>query len=176
MDTSDRVKRILGVLDKTLAGVQAEREKYHLRAEQEGRLHKWFSATLALVGVAAPAFVTYVTGEQGTGLRLAAILLTAIASATASLQTTFRWGDKYRRTSLTALALRELESTTQLSILELTDSIDELQVYKGAYTLNEAVERRLQKIIRKHIEGEVALVGPEPDATRVTAESKKLGS
>src|SRR5215210_5827077 len=133
-EQAERVNKILDVVEKSLERIHAEAESFHRKADSERRYHTWFSAALAVLGVAAPTLVTYqIQSKDGSGLALIAILLTAIVGAASALQATFRWSDRFRRTSLTALALDELESSTRLELYDIRDTGDDMKVYHRAY-------------------------------------------
>lgn len=67
---------------------------------------------------------------------------------------------------MTALALAELESSTRLQLYDIRDTEDSLKVYSKAYALNESSQKKMQRIIRRHIEGEVALVTQDSEALK----------
>lgn len=157
MEGADRSKNIMGVLDETLKRITEQAALYLRRAAWERRLHTTFSATLAILGVAAPTLVAYDFQTPPSTIKFVAIAMTAITGAAGTLQATFRWSDRYRRTSLTALALAELESSTRMALYDMSDTDGAMSVDK-AYKLNESAQQELQKIIRRHIEGEVAIV------------------
>ena len=163
MDTTERVKQLQAVLDDTLRRISHEAALYRHRAQNQRLYHTSFGATLAVLGVAAPALVTYQTQHQSATFQLIAIFLTGVVGAAGALQATFRWGDRFRRTSLTALALEELESNTQLARNDIFDTDDAIKIYQKAYELNVSSQKELQRIVRQHIEGEVALVSPKPE-------------
>ena len=168
-----RVEEIVGILDQTIERIAGEARTYGMRVASERRYHTGFGAALAVLSVAAPTLVTYQTQTPGALFQIIAIVLTAIVGAAGSLQATFRWGDRFRRTSLTALALDELESTTRLERLDILHTRDDMTVYRRAFDLNESAQRKLQRIVRRHIEGEVAIVTQEGDKTKPQDPKKK---
>jgi hypothetical protein len=157
----DRVAKQLTTLDETLAGVKNEVAKYEADARREGSLHKAFTATLAVLAVAAPALVTYQTQTHGPAwLPFLVIFVTTIGGAGTALQGVFRWGDRFRRTRLTELELRELYSSVKLERQDIEDTDDPIKVYSKISALNQKAATGLQAILRNHIEAEVALVAP----------------
>lgn len=165
-ELKDRIDRQLEVLDATLSQVQREAGRYDTDARRQGLLHRGFTASLAVLAVAAPALVTYQTQAKNSPgwLVLVVILVTAIAGAGTALQGVFRWGDRFRRTRLTALELGELYSATRLKRQDIEDTDDPVKVFSQISELNHNSAARLQAIVRNHIEAEVALVAsPTPD-------------
>lgn len=75
--------------------------------------HRWdliFRATAAILGVAAPALVTYSQSSSASGTtKLAAILLSAIAGASATLLGIFALQQSYVRNAVDALELNEVK-------------------------------------------------------------------
>jgi hypothetical protein len=86
-------------------------EAKELRQEAKGMRakHQFFTTATILLGVAAPAFVTYTPRSDDELLwKLAAIVVTALASASATIRTVLRYGDRYANASLTSMALEDL--------------------------------------------------------------------
>lgn len=158
--TDERINKAREILDQTLTRVEKEAGTYEARAARERKLHQCFSAGLAILAVAAPALVTYQSQVHNPTISMIAILVTAVAGAGTTLQSTFRWGDRFRRTRLTALELSELVSITRLRKQDMPDQPDVVKSFQQFYELNQAVAKRLQAIVRRHIEAEVSLVSP----------------
>jgi len=158
----ERVDRQLRVLDATLLRVRQEAKNYNTDAKRQGQLHRGFTASLAVLAVATPALVTYQTqGKNSSGwLVLIVILVTAVTGAGTALQGVFRWGERFRRTRLTALELDELCSATELKRQDIEDTDDAVKVFSQISELNHNSAIRLQAILRNHIEAEMALVAP----------------
>lgn len=91
--------------------IQAEARGLKRDALRMRMKHQLFTVATILLGVAAPAFVTY-TPPQGSGVevwwKLAAIVVTALASASATIRTVLRYGDRYANSSLTSMALEDI--------------------------------------------------------------------
>ncbi|GGC99417.1 DUF4231 domain-containing protein [Undibacterium terreum] len=82
------------------------------KAENMQMKHQFFTVLTILLGVAAPAFVTYNPSGNYYEMwwRLMAIVVTALASASATIRTVLRYGDRYANASLTSMALEELSA------------------------------------------------------------------
>jgi hypothetical protein len=174
MSTSpeDRTKKAIEILDQTISRIKDEAAVYERRAHRDRRTYAQSRILTAFLGVIAPAIVTYQI--QNTAFQFAAILLTGLAGVAATLQATFRWGDSFGRTRLTALALEELWSNTELRKQALLDTDDLMRVYREAYELNDGASKEERRIIRSQIEGEVSMVREPQDQPRtVTAPTEK---
>ncbi|HXG95495.1 MAG TPA: DUF4231 domain-containing protein [Gemmatimonadales bacterium] len=166
----ERITRNKEVLDKTLKRVKDEATIYTRRAGRERFLYTAFSGALAVLAVATPALVTYQSQVDNPTISLVAILVSAVAGAGTALQATFRWGERFRRTRLTALELDELASATQLQEHDILDSEDKPKVFQKVYELNQSAARQLQAILRRHTEAEVALVTQPAEPPRPALE------
>ena len=157
-ESQDRIKSAIAALDQTIDRVAEDAKQYEVRAARQRNYHVIFRAVTAILGVAAPALVTYQTQVAGELFKLLAILLTGIAGAAATLQATFGWGESYGRTQLTALALRELESDMRMRKESALDTTDQMKKYSDVRGLNGSGYQRWQQIIRLQIETEVSIV------------------
>jgi hypothetical protein len=154
--TEDRTRKAIEILDQTIKRIRNEALSYEQRAHRDRRTYAQSRIVTAFLGVIAPAVVTYQI--QNTAFQLLAIVLTGLAGVAATLQATFRWGDSFGRTRLTALALEELWSNTELQKQALVDSDDSIRIYREAYELNDNASSEERRIIRVQIEGEVSMV------------------
>jgi ABC-type multidrug transport system fused ATPase/permease subunit len=163
--TDERVKGRISILNQTLSRIEKESKHYDSDARLQGIFHRTFTAVLAVLAVAAPALVTYQTQSKNAQTAIVVVLVTAIAGAGTALQGVFRWGDRFRRTRLTALELKELLTATELDKEDIEDSTDDLRKFAEIRELNDRAATRLQAIIRNHIESEVALVSQQTPPT-----------
>lgn len=90
--------------------------------------------------------------------------VTAFAGAGTALQSAFRWSDRFRRAKLTALGLFELHSATQLERQDIEDTDDAVKVFSKISEMKQRAARSLRTIVRNHIQAEVALIAPSPEA------------
>jgi hypothetical protein len=156
----ERNKNAEKIFDEMLDRVIKDEEAYRQRAAREKSFHWTFTAALAVFSVLAPILVTY--QAQNKGFTLAAIVVAGIVGAGTALQGTFKWGEQFRRTSLTALELGELSSSAKLRKQDVLDTDDQVKVFQKLYELNQEMAKAHQAIIRRHIEAEVALVTQPP--------------
>jgi hypothetical protein len=156
---NQEIQELLNNLNDTIARIDAEVRAYKIKQRRNGAANTWFRAILAVLGVGAPALVTYQTQVEGEPLLvLLTIGLTALAGAAANLQAIFRWGERYTRAMLTALNLEELSSNTKAAmqeILAVDDPIHRMHELRG---LNEDAGKILRRTIRKDIQAEAELV------------------
>jgi hypothetical protein len=157
-DRVDSARKALAVLNEE---IRKEGKQLETEASRQKTMFTWSRALTALFGVAAPALVTYQTQVQGTGWQLAAILLTSMAGAAATLQAIFGWGERYGRTRMAALNLREILFELETQGQRLGESSDKIESYAKLRSLGEASGSRYRKTIRDLIESEVALVSQQ---------------
>ena len=160
MDRVNReIQELQNNLNDTIARIDLEVRTYKMKQRCNGAANTWFRAILAILGVGAPALVTYQTQVEGEPLLvLLTIGLTAIAGAAANLQAIFRWGERYTRAMLTALNLEELSSNAKAAmqeILAVEDPIHQMHELRG---LNEDAGKILRRTIRKDVQAEAELV------------------
>jgi precorrin isomerase len=86
MEQTERVDKVMAVLNDSILRIAAQAETFRRRANLERRYHMWFSASLAVLGVAAPTLVTYQARFDNSILQIPTILLVAIAGAAGALQ------------------------------------------------------------------------------------------
>ncbi len=110
-NVDERSRRQLRVLDGTLDRIREEANRYNRAKDHSAAYNRWFRSMLAILGVAAPALVTFQTQPvaQYWYVQLPVIAVIAIAGAAATLQNIFRWDERYRRTLLSSLSLYELD-------------------------------------------------------------------
>lgn len=166
-----RVEKATEALDQTIQRISKEAIRFTRQASSQQRYHTWFKAITAVLGVAAPALVTYQTSVASSPYYLLTIFLVGIAGASATLQATFGWGEKYGRTRLTALALEELESDLLVAREDILDSDDNLKIYQRLRSLNEQASDKRKDIYRKQIEAEVQIVTKEEEPPKLEKES-----
>ena len=99
---SDPVLEVRSEIRAESAGLKRESKSMRFR-------HQFYTVTTILLGVIAPAVVTY-TPPPDIILwwKPVAIVVTAIATASATIRTVLRYGDRYSNSALTAIALDDL--------------------------------------------------------------------
>jgi hypothetical protein len=160
---SDPVARQTGkyrlLLEALASTLDKDFERQEARAERNRKADTRFRFLTALLGVIAPALVTFQTTQAGNPFwALAAVLVTGLVGAIATLQAAFRWSDRYCQTQLSAFTLDELRGRVRetLDLAETMDgSLDRLKHLQTEFTKCSSERRR---ILRELTEAEVNLV------------------
>jgi membrane protein YdbS with pleckstrin-like domain len=153
---TERYQALLKDLGSTLDNDHVREEK---RAARNRRWDNWFRLSTALLGVVAPALVTFQTTRAGNSYwALAAVLVTGLVGAIATLQAAFRWNERYCQSQISAFALDELRGHVRetLDLAETMDGpIDCMTRLQNELTTASSERRR---ILRQLMEQEVNLV------------------
>ena len=162
-DVQKRTRPYLDQLESLLNEIKRLADSYERKAARLHRASTVSKALIAVLGVTAPALVTYQTQQANPIVAVLAIAITGIAGSATALQAAFRWGDGFGRASLTALALRRLARTIELQKVNAMETTDDLQRYFAIRKLVEEVTAEVDRIISQQIEAEVAVVS-QPSA------------
>ncbi len=110
-DISSAITSISKAIDGLLARLQNDAS---VREHRSSRQHTWdlvFRATTAILAVASPALVTYsTTAGVADFYKIAAIILSGVAGAAATLQAIFALQQGYVRNAIDALELYEVKA------------------------------------------------------------------
>jgi len=146
LDLSDAIKEMTKSINEEGnrllddAGVREGRSR-HQRAYDIG-----FRATTAILAVASPALVTYsTTPDVPHSFKLAAILLSGLAGAAATLQAIFAFQQNYVRNAIDALDLYEIRQT-------LSSDTDAARRLANEYEQYAKMQAALDKATRSHKE------------------------
>lgn len=169
-NTTERLQYVENNFLTLLQDVENEARDYRQRAYRLQWIHNVFSAMVAVLGVAAPALVTYQTQVDDPLFKLLAIILSAIVGASTALQATFRWGDQYRQTRRTAFDLDALKAKAEFQKQEIMETTDFVVAYRKMNELLGFCQRELIRIKQNHIESEEAITTNHTDGRR-SAES-----
>ncbi|MBI3194908.1 MAG: DUF4231 domain-containing protein, partial [Ignavibacteriae bacterium] len=157
----ERVKKLFNILNNTIEKITSKAAEFNKRAREERFYHYLFSVLAATFSVLTPIFVSLENQVNERWFNFLTLFVSSVSAIVASIVTTFRWGEKYRQTSLTALELDELDSDTQLQRLNIEESGNTLDIYHKARELNEYSQRKIKKIIREYIEAEIKIIVSE---------------
>lgn len=155
---AQRADKYKGMLDRLRIDLERDFAGEQHRAGRSRSADVYFRFLTALLGVIAPALVTYQTTQNNQYWGLAAVLVTGLVGALATLQASFRWGERYCQTQLAAHALDELKSSViqTLDHAEVVDDPAERLIHlKNEYERASAERRRIRKQL---MEAEVSLV------------------
>ncbi len=172
---SEKTESATTLLEETIKDIKKDRTSYSKKGERLRILNSFFNVSTVILGVAAPAFVTFQTQQSGPGILMyISIFLVAIAGATATLRGVLRWGERFGYTTLTALALRELETTTQLDREDILTTVKDEFICGKIFELNRKTQHRRSEIIKRYLEREVAVVEKvESDHIKIDTHEKK---
>jgi hypothetical protein len=117
-----------------------------------------FRTFTALLGVLAPALVTYQTQVPTDTWKLAAILTTVLVGTSATLQSTFRWGEAYRNHRLTALRLEVLLLNLDFASQDALDTTDLTKAYDDLKVIHKDAVTEMTRILGEHVHLDVDLM------------------
>ncbi len=172
-DDGNLVEPARMLLNDTFKKLGAEKDKYSKWGRWLKRWNTFFNASTVLLSVVAPALVTYQTQQSGggDGLTFVAIAFVGVAGAAATLRTVFRFSERFGYTTLTGLALQELESNSRLDLEDMLNSAEGVDIHSKLSDLNRNTQRVMNEIIKAYIEREVAAV--EKAETRSIAATER---
>lgn len=154
-DTMNLNQRALQALTESIEEISSESREFSRQAGWLKRLDSLFNVAIVILGVAAPAIVTYLTQQNRLDpvLTMRTILLVAVTGAVAMLRGVMRFGEKYGYTVMTAMKLRELESNARLEMEEIihTSQGGSVHVQGKLTALNREVQKEWTEIIRRHL-------------------------
>ena len=151
-----------GPVIDVVSEIALKADKLEVESRRFRRLHQAFTVLTILLGVAAPAIVTYSPPPDiEVRWKLFAICATAFAGASATLRTVLRFGERYSNSALTAITLRELaarlEAQARKVALEVKPEYLEQQLLEYAAWGRE----QMFVVVRGYVEKDVAAVSKE---------------
>ncbi len=140
-------------LARSIEEIGAERHEFASQAQWLKRINSFFNVSIVLLGVAAPAVVTYLTQQPNPdpSLTLKTIVIVGVAGAFATLRGLLKWGEKYGFAVMTSMKLRELEANARLEMEEILHTANEFIIYGKLSALNREIQERWTEIIRRHL-------------------------
>jgi hypothetical protein len=138
---------------QSIEEIGAERHEFASQAQWLKRINSFFNVSIVLLGVGAPAVVTYLTQQPvpDPSLTLKTIIIVAVAGAFATLRGFLKWGEKYGFAVMTAMKLRELEANARLEMEEILHTANDVQIYGKLSALNREIQEQWTEIIRRHL-------------------------
>lgn len=135
-DIKQRLDGLKTEVDETCTSIEAKALSSESSAESSRRWDIFFRASTAILAVAAPALVTYsVAQDVSSQMKLFAILLTAVAGASTTLQAIFGFKQGYVRGATTSMNLRhivrDLRSETRAAFKQ-SDKIEAVGIVRSA--------------------------------------------
>lgn len=160
----ERASAVEGALNSTLASIRAKALELEKLADRQRRRYNWARSATVILGVLTPTFVTFQTQHSGGSPQLAfwlgilAIGITAATGIVTGLQAAFKWGEGFGRATTASLELGELVDATDLDTLVVRTSQDSMLKHTELMKYQERALRQKDLIIRKYIEGELAVI------------------
>ncbi|MCF8367720.1 MAG: DUF4231 domain-containing protein [Bacteroidales bacterium] len=160
MDVNDqRIEKVKKLLIETIEEIKSQKTIFKRRSNKNRRRFFWFKIIITILAVIAPSLVTYTTQHNSNQLwAIIAICVTAIAGASATLQSILDFGDRFRREAITFLKLDKLFSSVNIKMEETEFISDVMEKYHRISQLNESARTELNSILRNHIESEIAFI------------------
>jgi hypothetical protein len=131
--------------------------------EQESRkmrvYHQVFTVTTILLGVAAPAAVTYAAPPSFEfWWKLISIAVTAFATGSATIRTVLRFNERYSNSALTAIALEELVADLQAKRHEVLTQVKPEFVEQKLFENAAWGQKQLFSITKSYVEKDVSAI------------------
>jgi hypothetical protein len=166
----ERTKAVEKALDSNLAAIRAKALEFQQLAGRQRRRYTWARSATVVLGVLAPTIVTFQTQHSGSSqltfwLGILAITITAGTGIVTGLHASFKWGEGFGRAATASLELEELADSSDLDTLIIRTSTDDLWKHGQLTQHREELLNKQHLIVRKYIEGELALIR-EADRTQ----------
>jgi hypothetical protein len=153
------------ILKESIASIEKEARSQIARARNLRWSNSVFTFASAILGVGAPTLVTYFAQDPAAGImKFVAILVAAFAGATTILITTFRWGERYGQSSLAAISLQELASSTKLRLQDAKRTSKPEALPEVLHRINHESQKQMFEILRRVIQNEAVLFSKTPDS------------
>lgn len=131
-----------------------ESEARYLRSR-----HQIYTVSTIILGVIAPAAISY-TPPVGYEVywKLFAIFVTAFATASATIRTVLRYGERYSNSSLTSIALLDLKSQIQAKKEDIAITVKEEFKAQKLYEVSAWGRRQMFEILKGFVEKDVSAI------------------
>ena len=148
----------LDPIEATVDEIRKESESLQSEASRMKFRHHFFTVTTILLGVAAPAFVSYTPPKDFNEVwwKLLVIAITAFATASATLRTVLRFGDRFSNSALTAIAMDELCAELCAKRFEVLHQVKEEFVQQKLFEFASWGKKQMYTIKKAYVEKEVA--------------------
>jgi hypothetical protein len=123
--------------------------------------HQVFTVSTILLGVSAPAVVTYSTGDLSQLWKIFAIILTAIATASATIRSVLRYSQRYSNAELTSLSLFHLQRQVQSKMYDVLNTVLEKFRDQKLYEIAAWADEQMFTITKSYVDKEVSAISQE---------------
>jgi hypothetical protein len=166
MDSSEEI------LKESIESIEREAKSQISRAWKLRWSNSMFTFSSAVLGVGAPTLVTYFAQDPNAGImKFVAISAAAFAGATTILITTFRWGERFGQSSLAAISLQELASSTKLQLQDAKRTAKSDALPEIFHRINHESQKQMFDILRRVIQNEAVLFSKTPDNLVASAQA-----
>jgi hypothetical protein len=153
---------LLDPVQKVAAEIRTESTKLTKEAESMRWKHRFFTVMTVLLGVAAPAVVTYTPGPAlDLYWKPIAIAITAFATASATIRTVLRYGDRYANSALTAIAFDDLCAQLFAKREEVLSQVKEEYVEMKLLECCVWAQNEMFRLKKAYVEKEVTAITKE---------------
>jgi hypothetical protein len=161
------------IIEETVDRIEGAAAAEQARSKRLRWSNSVFSFAAAILGVGAPALVTYFAQSPNgsSTLKVVAILSAAFAGATTVLLNTFRWGQRYGQSSLAAISLRELASSTRLRLHDIKRTTNAEAIPEKLHLINHESQKQMFDILRSVVQNEAAIFSKSPEVIGTSAPS-----
>ena len=135
-----------------------ERESKRLKA-----YHQFFTILTILLGVTAPALVTYSPPStvDAVSWKIIVVAVTAFATAAATIRTVLRFSERYSNSALTSISLLDLEAKIQEKRQDILATVKPEFIDLKLYELSAWARAQMFEIIRAHVQKEISALAQE---------------
>ncbi len=144
--------------ESLMKDIHGKAEQLDREAKQMRRAHQLSTILTILLGVAAPAFVTYTPPANEIWWKLIAVAVTALGTASATIRTVLRYNERYSNAALTSIALYELEAEILAKWQDILLTIKSEFHRQKSYELEAWAQRQKLSIVKSYIEKDVMAI------------------
>jgi hypothetical protein len=154
-DGDESLRQVIGSISRKAAELESESRRLR-------RLYQTFTVLTILLGVSAPAVVTYTAPAAfEVWWKLFAIVVTAFATASATIRTVLRFSERYSNSALTSIALLDLEAQVQARHEDVLTTVkDEFREQK-LFEVSAWARKQMFEIVKSYVEKDVSALTQE---------------
>jgi hypothetical protein len=142
--------------------IRSEVEDLKREASSMRDKHQFYTVITILLGVAAPAIVTYTPPvDFEFEWKIFAIIITAFATASATIRTVLRYSERYNNSALTAIALEDLWAELNAKRQEVLVQVKEEYRNQKLYEYSAWARKEMYSIKKTYVEKEVSAITKE---------------
>lgn len=125
--------------------------------------HQLFTILTILLGISAPALVTYSPPPTVDVVwwKIIVILVTAFATAAATIRTVLRFSERYSNSALTSINLLDLEAKVHAKRQEVLTTVKDEFIEQKLYEISAWARAQMFEITKAYVEKEVSALTQE---------------